>query len=251
MKYLKLGLLLTGALGSLSCSEDVDSEAIRTEGMYANYEAIASGDGSTELTCSLRVGGDNGTFVELTGDDQLTAITERETRLLSKRSNGNRHFYEAALDGDSGGLVIQVSFTRGDVDDDATESFATLPEPFAPALAEDMPAEVQRGNDVTITWDNEGTGDMEWSLNGDCVFLDFGSTDDNGTVTISAEDIKVTGTDEGETCEVEVTLERISRGSTDPTFEEGGRFVAIQQRVVTFTSTPAPEELENGAGGSI
>lgn len=246
----KLGLLMTGAFFSLACSEDVDSEAIRTEGMYAHYEALAVGDGSTELSCSLRVGGNNGTFVELTGDDQLTAITAEETRVLSKRSNGNRHFYETELDSDAGGLVIQVSFTRGDMDDDAAESFVSLPEPFVPTLAEDMPREVQRGGDVMITWDNEGPGEMEWSLNGDCVFLDTGSTSDDGTLTIAEDDIKVTGTDEGESCEVEVTLERINRGSTDPNFEEGGRFVATQQRVVTFTSTPAPEELESGAGGS-
>jgi hypothetical protein len=56
--------------------------------------------------------------------------------------------------------------------------------------------------------------------------------------------------DEGEDCDVTITLERTNDGDVDSAFD-GGKFQAIQRRRILFTSTPAPgEDGTGGAGGS-
>ena len=237
--------LATLALSTLGCAEDVDSEDIRTSGMYAIFEAVADGSGETTISAQLRVGGDDGTFVELTGQDELTASTEDDDMVLRHDNSGNRHYYEGSLDGDEEGLEIQIAFSRGDEDDDAPDSYASLPAPFEASLEDEDAEYIHRGNDVFIVWDNEASGRMEWSLEGDCVKSESGSTNDDGSLTIDAEDIEVWETDRGEACDVTVTLDRIEEGETDSAFEEGGEFYAIQRRTVTFNSMPSDDELED------
>ena len=67
-----MGLLALGALLSSACSlEDVDSDAIRTQGMFADILAISPGNASTLVRVQLTVGGDDGTNVALVGEDRL------------------------------------------------------------------------------------------------------------------------------------------------------------------------------------
>ncbi len=228
---------------SFGCAEDVDSTDIRTGGMYAIYEAVSDGSGETDISAQLRVGGDDGTFIELKADDELTVTTDEDEATLRHIEKGNRHYYESTIDGDEGGLEIQIALSRGDLDDDAPDSFATLPKPFEAALEDKDLKDILRGNDVFIVWDNEANGKMEWSLEGDCVKSESGSTDDDGSLTIKAEDVEVWESDQGEACDVTVTLDRIKKGETDTTFEEGGEFYAIQRRSVTFSSMPADDEV--------
>lgn len=236
--------LLMGAWACLACAEDVDSSAIRTRGMYANYEAVAVGNGETKITAELRVGGDNGTFVELIGDDELTALTDDQDEILRHRNTGNRHYYDGTIDGDDEGLEIQIAFTRGEDDDDAIDSFARLPAPFDADLEDPDENKIERGNDVFIVWDPDANGDMKWSLEGDCIKLQSGSTNDDGSLTIDSDDVEVWQSNVGESCKVTVTLDRVKKGTTDAEFEEGGEFRAIQRRTVTFTSTPADDESD-------
>ena len=244
MKCDRLLLLMTTGL-AFACAEDVDSESIRTSGMYANYEAVAHGDGETDIIAEIRVGGDDGTFVELTGEDELTAMTEDDDVVLRHHEQGNRHSYRGTLDGDEEGMEIQIALTRGGEDDDAVDSYATLPAPFEAELEDPDEDEIQRGTDVKIVWDNEGSGSMKWYVQGDCVKPDNGSADDDGSLSIAAKDIDVWESDKGESCEVKVILDRVSQGETDSEMGEGGKFLAIQRREVTFTSTPADDEAED------
>jgi hypothetical protein len=129
----------------------------------------------------------------------------------------------------------------------------TLPEPFSLELGEDMDQEVQRGQDVQIVWEPAGSGSVAWAVDGDCVWMEHGSTTDDGSLSLDAEDVRVHSLDEGETCEVTVTVERTARGRVDPAFEEGGVIEATQRRRVTFSSTPGPDEEgyePSGTGGS-
>jgi hypothetical protein len=242
---LKQSLIFVGACLTLACNEDVDSEDIRTHGMYAIYEAVADGSGETEIVTQLRVGGDNGTFVELSGEDELTAMTEDEDVVLRHKNSGNKHYYEGSLDGDYEGLEIQIALTRGGNDDDAVDSFAELPAPFDAALEDEKAEYVLRESDVSIIWDNEASGKMEWSLEGDCIKSASGSTNDDGSLTLKAEDIEVWESDKGEACDVTVTLDRVSDGETDSAFGDGGEFKAIQRRTVTFNSMPAEGEVDD------
>lgn len=230
---------------SLGCAEDVGSENIRTQGMYAKYTAIASGNGETSITAELRVGGNNGTFVQLGGEDELSASSEDDDVVLAHDSVGDRHYYEGDLEGDAEGLEIQVAFTRGEDFDDAVDSFAELPAPFEAELEDPDADAISRDEDVAVVWDNETSGTMKWTVEGDCIETESGTTSDDGTLVIEAEDIEVWDLDAGESCEVTITLDRVEEGDVDPTFEEGGKFVAIQRRTVTFTSTPGEDEEED------
>lgn len=225
--------------------EDVDSDAIKTKGMHAIITAVASGNGETVVTAQLRVGGDNGTIVELSSGDTLVGTVDGETKTLGAIED--REKYRATFDTDAADTEIQVSFEREE-DEDAPDSSVTLPDPFSILDLEEE--EVQRGDDVLITWEPEGSGDINWSLDGDCVWTADGTTSDDGSHTLTAEDVEVLGTDEGENCEVTVTLERAASGSVDPAFEEGGTIRAYQRRSVSFTSTPGPGEPGTGTGGS-
>lgn len=251
MKHFKSLITLALASSTLAaCGEDVGSSAIRTKGIYANFEAVATGDGSTDFTAELRVGGDDGTFVELDGEDTLTASFDEDSKQMTKNSANTRHRYSAGFGEETGGALLNISFNRGSEDDDATDSVALLPEPYALTFVDiDEDDSVQRGNDIAIEWSNEDPGDMYWSIEGSCIWTESGTTSDDKEFTISAEKIRVQSTDEGEDCDVTVTLERINAGDTDPKFEEGGSFEAIQRRAIQFVSTPADDET-GGAGGA-
>lgn len=223
------------------CSEDVDSDAIRTHGMYARFTAEATGNGSTELKAELRVGGANGTFVKLSPGDELVASTGGKSKKMGGIDDRKR--YRTTFDTDEGGTEFQIAFNRKE-DESAPNSKVTLPEPFALSLAEEQSDEVERGNSVEIEWTPKGKGKIQWEIDGDCIWNESGEVNDSGSWKIPASAIRVKSLDEGETCEVTVELKRVRRGSIDVNFEEGGVFEATQVREVSFTSTPAPEELE-------
>jgi hypothetical protein len=234
--------LIAAAGCALACAEDVDSSAIRTEGMYAIYEAVAEGNGETAISTQLRVGGDDGTYVRLTDEDELSASTDEDELVLRHRQSGNQHYYEGRIDGDEEGLSIQISFARGEENDDALDSVASLPEPFEAALADSDDENLERGNDLQIVWDTDAPGSMLWSLTGDCIQGSNGSSKDDGSLTIDNEEIEVWSSNTGESCKVTVTLDRVDTGSVDSAFEEGGEYKAIQRRTVEFRSTPSSDE---------
>lgn len=251
-----ISLVAVGAavLALSGCSEDVGSGAIRTQGMYANFSVVAEGEGSSEVVAVLRVGGDNGTFVVLEDEDELIASADGDSKTMQGFNDGTK--YRSTFDTDAGGTAFQIAFERGE-DDPAPDSEVTMPDGFSVSLADADGDAIQRGNEVAIEWDPAGSGDIDWEVNGDCIWKEDGTTSDDGSFTIQGNDVEVKSLDEGETCEVTVTLERNNSGSVDAAFEEGGKFIATQRRTVRFDSTPAPSEeggsdsgSDMGAGGS-
>lgn len=249
-KLILTSTLLLSSSALLACSEDIDSSDVRTSGFYPEFIAVATGDGSTNVTARLKTGGKNSnTFADLRDPDVLRASVEGSRKTLNRRSSGNRAPYEADFDTNEGGTEITFSFERGDIDDDAPNSVVELPEDFTARLADGQDSDdIQRGTDVRVEWDNESAGSMRWEMAGDCIWSQTGRTNDDGAFTIPSEDIEVQDLDLGEACEVTVTLERSLEGELDDAFEEG-LIEAIQRRTVRFESTPSPDEFE-GMGGS-
>lgn len=248
---------LTSAAFAVGCgAEDVDSEDVLTNGMYAKFEAVASGDGTTLVEAELRVGGDNGTYVKISGDDALVALAdedgdgEDESVEMGHNNSGERHWYRSRFDTDADNTKVTVAFNRGEDFESAPDSFVEIPKPFVLSLDElEEGAEIPRGTDVTVTWNNEDGGGVNWYLEGDCVWSKSAeNVPDDMELTIAAEDIEVLGTDEGESCTVEIIVERTRMGTVDSAFGEGGEFWGIQRRGIEFTSTPAPGEGEGGDG---
>jgi hypothetical protein len=240
--------LTTLTLAAIGCNpEDVASTDVRTHGMYANYDAIDSGNGEVVVRAELRVGGDDtgASYVRLIGDDELVSTIEEDEKVMQDEGSGDVVWYESLYGlADSSGLEVNIAFNRGEDDDSAPDSNVTMPPAFAVSIAED---EVQRGNDVTVTWDTEYSGRMFWEVDGDCIDRASGEIDDAGSLTLDAADVEVNSLDEGESCTATVTLERRHTGEIDPAFGDGA-FIGTQRRAIDFTSTPADGEGEGGDG---
>ena len=237
-------VLLAGVAG---CTlEEVDSDAIRTQGMYADMLAIAPGDGTTLVRVDLTVGGASGTKVHLVGEDALLAEAGDALLGLSRRARGR---YEAVLPGDAPG-AIDVRLERGP-DDDAAGGSAELPEGFGMALVTDDSVGINRSTPVVAQW-NPGVpgGSIDWAVEGRCIWADSGTTPDDGELTIGPEHVRVRPTRTGDDCQVQLTLERGSQGEVDPAFLPGSRFRALQRRGVAFVSTPALDETGGAASSA-
>ena len=229
-------LLLAGVAG---CTlEEVDSDAIRTQGLYADILAIAPGDGSTLVRTELTVGGASGTKVELVGEDALVAEAGDVVETLSRSAAGR---YEEWLPSDAAGL-ISVRLERGPGDDPGGGS-AELPEPFAMELETDDSVGINRSTPVVVLWEASAAGgNIDWAVEGRCIWEDSGTTPDDGALTLAPEHVRVRPTKNGDDCEVLLTLERSALGEVERVFVPGSRFRAQQRRGVTFVSTPALNE---------
>ncbi len=227
-----LGLAVTGLV---ACTEDVDSTDVRTSGVHASMDVMAPGNGESEVTVGLRVGGaTSNTFLDLKGEDELVASAEGEERTMSQSGD----YYEATLGTEAGGTEINVAFNRGPDDTDAPNSRVTLPEPFELAGL-DTGQTVSRADDITLTWEPDpNSEDMRWVLEGDCLLRQTSSTPDTGTVTISASEFLSRDGEENATCNAEICFRRSRSGTVDPAFGEGGFFDAVQRRCVAFRSSP-------------
>ena len=221
------------ALLSFACTESVESEDIRTTGIYPEIEVRATGNGSSRVEVRLKVGGDDSnTFLELTGDDKLYATADGET----KRLDGDDDTYSASFPVDAEGTEFTIAFERGESDDGAPASVVTLPAPFELSITE---SEASRADtDLEYSWEPEATGNIGWELDGDCIISDDDTTPDDGSDTIEAGTIDTFDSDKDETCTVDLKLTRTRSGSIDEAFTEGGRIVALQVRQDSFTSTP-------------
>ena len=237
---LTLGLAVLGSGCSL---EDVDSDAIRTQGMYADILALAPGDGTTLVRVKLTVGGDGGTNITLVGNDSLEASIGELSQALRRSGRGR---YEQQIDGDSASEVT-VRLLRG-ADDSPASASARLPEPFVMTLETDDSAGISRSDPVVVAWTPAVGGQIEWSVTGDCIWSASGITPDDGQMTLEPENLEVRGTRAGQDCAVQLTLDRSNQGTVDPVLVPGSKFQAVQRRGVSFVSTAAPgEAIEESA----
>lgn len=237
-----VGVLEVVAFGALAMGcEDVDSKNIKTDGMYAAFSATARGNGETEVRASLRVGGDNGTYVELSPGDALFAIfgqSGTEEALDDHDSALNAHTYSHDFSGIEGNTPVTISFEREN-DEPAPASITTLPTPFS--ISGPLPmAEVSRAADLVVTWTpTGGADDISVTVDGDCFFIESQSPNsDTGSVTFQAGTLEAFNNRETETCDGTIVVQRTRGGNVDPAFGEGGHFDGIQERTVTFRSTP-------------
>jgi len=244
-----LGLAVLLLSSGLGCTlEEVDSDAIRTKGMYAEVLAIAPGNGLTLVRANLTVGGQSGTRVHLTGEDQLVAETADASAVLARRGRGR---YEENLEGESSREIV-VRLERGPADDGAQGS-VVLPEPFAMHIETNSGAGIDRSTPLITSWENPSLDvdtELDWSVEGDCIWPDSGTTPDDGVMTLQPEHVRVRSTQAGEDCLVRLTLDRSAQNATDPLFVPGSNIRGVQRRAVSFVSTPGVGE-KNGPGAPV
>jgi hypothetical protein len=240
-----LCLLGVGFSSIAGCAtEDVNSDAIRTQGMFVDAVAVAPGDATTIVRVHVTVGGDDGTEVNLVPPDTLVAVVDEMSSTFEARGDGR---YEVTLNGD-GANEIEVRLERG-ADNDSAGVRGLMPEPFAMQLSTDASSGIARGLPIVAVWEPPGSAQtsIQWSVDGDCIWAESGTTPDDGTMTLNPESLQVRGTRAGEECEVLLTLDRVNFGNVDAIFVPGTAFQMIQRRAVRFISTPAAGEVE-GSG---
>jgi hypothetical protein len=240
-----VGLAALSFACGIGCTlEEVDSDAIRSQGLYAEMLAIAPGSGDTLVRVNLTVGGNSGTRVRLAGEDVLVAEAGEEPVELARSAAGR---YEETLPGEAS-RDITVRLERGP-EDDAVQGSVLLPAPFAMQIETPTEGGVDRSTALIVSWQEPSPEDtnIEWSVEGDCIWSDSGVTPDDGVMTLAPEHVKVKTTHAGEQCAVRLTFDRETTGDVDPLFVPGSNFRGVQRRAVTFVSKPGAGEKSGPA----
>jgi hypothetical protein len=215
------------------CRQTVESTDVRTSGIYPDIDVVAEGTGSTRVQVRLKVGGPaSNTFLDLTGDDRLQVTAGGVT----KDMDGSAAGYSAIFPTEAAGSFV-IAFLRGAADTSAPSTTVNLPAPFTVTL----PArELSRAtDDLTFTWAPvTGGGDIDESVDGSCVDIILETIPDDGTATVSHDQLQASAGRTGDSCTVTVSLARNQSGTPDAAFTEGGSVTAYQLRKATFTSTP-------------
>lgn len=233
----RIALATTCIAVLLGCS-DIESEELLTGGLFADIAVKSDGSGTADVSATLRAGGAfSTTFVELTGDDQLTATYKDETQALSEVQLGSLFSFTTEFDEAEPGVDFIISLDRT-LDDGAPSTRIQLPERFE--ISELGVESFSRSNDnLTVSWEPSGSNDtMRVTIDGPC-FIVFTEnlSGDPGTFTLAAGTLEDTG-DTATSCEAEVTIMRRRNGDLDPGYGEGGTAVGVQTRVVALTSDP-------------
>ena len=235
MRFFTLVSVAFTALPAIACTETVDSSDVKTSGVYADMSVVASGNGSSEVSVGLKVGGSNSnTYLVMKNGDNLTAAVGTDTKTLSKSGN----FYKTTFPVEAADTAFVVAFNRPPEDTSAPNSTMTLPAPFTIAgiAAGDV---VSRATGFAATWTANADGDaMHWTLDGDCFFRKDHDMADTGGATIGLADFDVHQGDEATTCNANFCVDRTRNGVLDPAFGEGGVIDSAQHRCVAFSSAP-------------
>jgi hypothetical protein len=213
------------------CRQEVESTDVQTSGVYPVIDVTADGSGSTRVQVKLKVGGwASNTFLELTGEDRLTATAGGVTKDLAV--SGSVTYAATFPDQAAGPLVI--AFLRGEAHTSAPNTTVNLPAPFTLTLGA---TEVSRAaGELPLAWTPAGSGDLDLSLVGGCVDLVLQTIPDDGSDAIAGDELRARNATDA--CTVTLTLARAQSGEVDPAFTEGGNVKASQVRDATFTTTP-------------
>lgn len=234
------------AAPALVACTNIDSDDLDTDAMQPTIQ-VRSTDGAdgSSVSVVLHVGDSPTTFVELQGDDSLTASAGEETVTLEGSELLGVVQYTGNLDTKTAGAVVTIAFTRTEEGKaSAPDSNVTLTEGLA-LTAPAGGATASRAADLAIAWDSAASDDqvrVGWS--GSCVVE--GSRDVTaGQNTLTLEGGSIAKREQGENeedpvpddCDVTLTVSRSRSGDIDPAFG-GGSISHTFTDSVTFASEP-------------
>jgi hypothetical protein len=146
MVILAAGLSLSGG-----CTV-VPSEDVKTSGMWAHFIAEHHPSDTVVVLAVLRVGGQLGTIIDLTGEDQMECNGTRMTEYVEQFTQ--MHWTGAELSPDPSGDYV-FSFIRAD-----EQVNTTVSTPEIPTIIDTTPAvDVGVDDEIIVTWDASGPGD--------------------------------------------------------------------------------------------
>lgn len=239
---------------STGCSK-TDSANVTTKAIFADIKIVGNSKGTTDVFVDLDVGsGLNGTDLELSDGDSLTATANGQTQILSKSSNIMNIEYITTFDTNEADMEVTVSFTREN-GLSAPDSKATLPAPFTltaptdgdlfglndPVIFEWLPVDETSRIGIVSIYTCQNT-DAEGTL----TTIGTGISErivDNGFTSYTMRELF--GTSSPETynrgCTLELEVSRSRAGSIDSHFGEGGRIIAKQSETLEIRYDPGLE----------
>lgn len=239
MKRFSFLILVTVIPGVLACQR-IDSSDVRTSGVQPIIEVLASGNGKTSVSTTLRLGDVTSSgFLDLSDGDELKIKSGDEEFAMTRQvSLINQVYYTAELNGDEEDKAIEVAFNRAE-GDGAPSSKVTLPAPFtitAPAANLEL---IGSTDDLTIAWENSGKSDqLSLSVSGSCISIHREVLEDDGEHVVPAGTIVLSEEGTASGCDIRVTLERLREGTLDPAFDPEGTVQAMVQHKVSLSFVP-------------
>jgi hypothetical protein len=212
-----------------SCAK-VDSQQVKSGGIYANFAVTTDATGATNCTAVFQVGDLNGTFMSLDGGDQVTC----DGKSMTKTEVLGTITYSVAVPYDLA-KTYTIVFTRPNEPDYKADM--TLPEPLA--ITWPRPGDRIGGgaNGIELKWALGSTiaYDVSVQLAGPQSSTLFASEyPDKGSKLLDAKSLEMPA---GSTAEnFTATVTRAKAGSF-PSGLAGGRSYGRQQASVTFTVT--------------
>ena len=233
---------MCGAAGGLTaCSEDVDSENIRTAGIYAAMTIKSATENTADVEVTLKTGGSgSNTYLNLTGGDALTAtLNNSASQVLSKYApNPKEISYRTTFSANPAGVensTYKIAFNRSANDVSAPDSSVTIPASAAD-LAVSSANFSRTKNAIGLTWSaQDATKHLDLDINGSCIQGYTTTILDAGTYTVNPGTLTGKSSD---TCNVTFTLSRSVNGTLDKGYGEGGYIKATVFRSVTASSAP-------------
>ena len=218
-------LTLITAVAALTACERIDSSEVATAEIEAHVRVVADGHGA-EITARLELQGHHLTFVELSNGDALSAnIDGHVSRLDAAPALSDYLEYQARLPADWGPVEVRLHRPHWP----GATLTATLPEPFDLYR---LPGEYWLAEDIVpIRWSHPAYGDIQLHITGGCI-ADFERTiADDGQ--IDPGDLWPHSSWDGDTCRLEVRLERRDIGNVDRALASGS-IEAVQLRETTL-----------------
>jgi len=233
----------------LVACENVKSEDVDTDALYADLRVTATGDGASRVGAWLRVGGGlSNTYLDLSSGDSLTARQGESIKTLARQSNVlGEVWYEESFAIDAENTPFLISLTRASTDPsacgtghDAPNSNVSLPAPFTLSAPTADASFSRAADDIPVAWAESGKPDpMTVHFSGGCIVgRSIAVSGDPGTATIPHSMIEPIRDHETESCRVTITVERRRAGALDPNYGEGGTISAAHVRSIDVLSTP-------------
>lgn len=227
----------------------LDSEDIKTSGIYAGISTISYGDNSTDILVHFKTGNHLGADdIKLSGGDSLTVTANGQTKV--PEWNYLLAWYETSFNFNEGGTEFRVSLDRRE-DEDMPDSIVTLPHKFN-ITSPDAGLMFVDGDNLTVTWGPvEPDVPVKYKLSVTCVdaederkrdtVWDSGTLEnDLGIHIFSISDfidyaLNDRGVNTNAPCLGEVEISKTRYGILDDNYGKGGYIVGEQIRTVAVT----------------
>jgi len=241
MKLFKL--IIAGSLFMHSgCSEDVNSDEVPTEVIWAGIVVEAKSNTSAKVNVELNRRTFDGDNLVLVGSDRLTASAQGMTKEMDPNDEFLDFDYETRFNVNLSDELIRIALARPSTNTSAPNSTVRMPVSFN--LLQPFSGSAYNSDDIVVTnWSNMRTGaEVSIAYLMQCASLSGGTLtssqsvahEDDGYYEFSLSSHAVFSNaelDRTKPCELNVTLRRTISGDLDPVYRSG-RITASQIRVI-------------------